>query len=163
RSQQQNPVGAWTFVYVPYCSGDVHVGDARDVAVPGVDGVQQFQGRANLRRFLEYLRPLVVSSSERIVLTGVSAGGIGALLNFGFVQRVFAMVPVALVDDSGPVMSVAHVPACYNKLRRQYWGFDRTVIAECGDDCDPQGDFMLQAARKLVGGTAQRTGLIQSL
>jgi hypothetical protein len=42
RGNPQNPVADWSFVYVPYCSGDQHMGDAADVSIPGVDGRQQF-------------------------------------------------------------------------------------------------------------------------
>jgi hypothetical protein len=162
RAHADNPVGDWSFVYIPYCSGDLHMGDARDVSIAGVEGLQQFQGRPNLERFLERLVP-TFADARQVLLTGVSAGGLGALVNYGVVQSAFGSIPVDMIDDSGPAVSIDHVPACLNQLRRQHWGLDRTVIAECGDECDAQGDFLLQYARRTLRQSVGHSGLIHSI
>ncbi|MET0390741.1 MAG: pectin acetylesterase-family hydrolase [Polyangiales bacterium] len=161
RSHPHNPVRDWTFVYVPYCSGDLHIGEADNVSVEGVDGPQLFTGRRNLVRFLERLKP-TFPAAEQVLLTGVSAGGLGAILDLDLVQAFFAPVPVTMIDDSGPVLSTAHVPACLNQRRRRYWGLDQTVLAACGGDCDPDDDFLLQAARRNVQHARAATGFIHS-
>src|SRR5262249_44317292 len=136
RSNAQNPVGDWNFVYVPYCSGDQHMGDAQDVSIPGVDGKQQFKGRPNLEHFLERIVP-TFSDAEQVLLTGASAGGIGTLMSYRVVQAAFTSTPVMVIDDSGPVYSTAFVPGCAAALRRKYWGLDGTILKECGADCMP--------------------------
>jgi len=165
RSNPENPVADWSFVYVPYCSGDVHIGTARDSTIPGVAGLQQFMGRDNLRQFLARLVP-TFRDAEQVLLTGASAGGIGALMNYELVQAAFADAPVTVIDDSGPVMSTRFVPGCVNQLRRGYWGLDHTILTACGADCDPSGgNFMVDYARHELRSAAapQRMhGLIES-
>ena len=161
RNNPANPVGDWNHVYVPYCSGDLHMGSARDAIIPGVSGPQQFMGRPNLKRFLERLVP-TFPDAELVLLAGVSAGGLGAIVNFGLVQQAFGAVPVLLVDDSGPVASVDHIPACLNQLRRRYWNLDATVIAECAGACDPDGDFLLQHVEELLRASPHPSGLVHA-
>jgi hypothetical protein len=161
RGNAQNPVADWNMVYVPYCSGDVHMGDAADVAIPGVSGVQQFAGRRNLELFLTRLVP-TFHDVTRVLLTGVSAGGIGALMNYAFVQHAFGATPVTMIDDSGPVVSSRFLPGCLNQLRRKYWGLDRTILAECGADCDSEGDFYMDYLRHVLRGRQTPSGLIES-
>ena len=45
RTRSENPVADWNYVYVPYCTGDVHMGAKKDGQIEGVSGTQQFVGR----------------------------------------------------------------------------------------------------------------------
>ena len=98
----ENPVGDWNMVYVPYCTGDVHGGSATDVPVPGVEGAQQFVGHENVERYLDLVQPNL-DTPDRVLLTGVSAGGFGALVNFAEVADRFPTSRLTLLDDSGPI------------------------------------------------------------
>ena len=97
-----NPVGDWNMVYVPYCTGDVHGGSAQDATVPGVDGVQQFVGHQNIERYLDLLAPYF-DGPDRVLLTGASAGGFGTLVNAAAVADAFDGADFTAVDDSGPI------------------------------------------------------------
>ena len=66
----ENPTRDWAYLYVPYCTGDVHLG-ARTAA--GVD----FFGRINARSALEYLFERM-PEVEATLTTGCSAGALGA-------------------------------------------------------------------------------------
>jgi hypothetical protein len=77
------------------------------------------------------------------VLSGSSAGGFGAFSNFPQTQRAFGDVPVTLLDDSGPPMSSEVFPPCLQETFRTVWGLDRTLVAECGDDCADPDDYVL--------------------
>jgi hypothetical protein len=149
RSKTENPVRDWNFVYVPYCSGDVHMGDAENVMVPGVTGMQQFMGRRNLEAFLNRLVP-TFPSAEQVLLTGVSAGGFGASSNVEFVQWAFGSVPVVMVDDSGPAMSNKYVPTCLTDAYRTLWGLDKTILKLCGSDCTMSGDYTIEYMKHLA-------------
>ena len=98
----ENPVGDWNMVYVPYCTGDVHGGSATDVTVSGVTGPQQFVGHENMKRYLDLVQPNL-ETPDRVLLTGVSAGGFGALVNFAEVADRFSSSRLTLLDDSGPI------------------------------------------------------------
>jgi hypothetical protein len=162
RGNAENPVADWNMVYVPYCTGDVHIGDAQDVMIPGVTGVQQFNGRKNLESFLARLVP-TFHGTDQVLLTGVSAGGFGASANAEFVQNAFGSIPVTMIDDSGPGLSTEFVPGCLPEKYKAYWGIDKTVLALCGSDCSGDGDFTVQYAEHVAKkSTATLSGVIES-
>lgn len=163
RSNAENPVADWNFVYVPYCSGDQHMGDAEDVSIPGVDGKQQFKGRPNLEHVLERITP-TFGNAEQVLLTGASAGGIGTLMSYRVVQAAFGASPVSLIDDSGPVYSTDFVPGCAAALRRKYWALDRTILKECGTACTPDdGNYPFDYALSTLAMIPRASGLIESI
>jgi hypothetical protein len=131
-----NPVKDWSGVYIPYCTGDVHFGTADNVTIPG-DGVlpdvtnQHFVGYLNMQKFIGHLVPTFPGLTQ-VLLTGASAGGFGAGLNYGMVQDSFGIsVPVTVLDDSGPPFTTADLPACIQKQWRDLWGFDAALPSDC--------------------------------
>lgn len=137
RANTANPVGDWTWIYVPYCSGDVYGGNTETMIA---NKLRTFHGYSNHTAFLERWVPSF--PSDTVVLSGASAGGFGAAVNLAQTQRAFGETPVVLVDDSGPPMSSAVFPPCLQTLWRDTWGFDDTVLAECGGDCADREDFI---------------------
>jgi cysteine-rich repeat protein len=138
RANAENPVADWSLVYVPYCSGDIYAGD--NEAMVGGE-LRYFYGYSNFTAFLEHWVP-AFGDLDQVALSGSSAGGFGAFSNFPQTQRAFGDVPVTLIDDSGPPMSSDVFPPCLQETFRTTWGFDRTLIAECGDACS-EDDFVL--------------------
>jgi hypothetical protein len=139
-----NPFKDWSGVYVPYCTGDVHFGTLDSVTIPS-DGVspaltnQHFVGHLNLQKFLARIVATFKSPSQ-VVLTGASAGGFGAGLNYGMVQDSFGSnVPVLVLDDSGPPFSAQYLPACLQKNWRAIWGFDAALPSDCSECFQPDG------------------------
>jgi len=162
RSQAANPVKDWNYVYVPYCTGDVHMGAKDDGMVAGVTGTQHFVGRANLTAFLHRIIP-TFQSPEKVLLTGVSAGGFGASSNASFVQYAFGEVPITVVDDSGPTFSNKYLPTCLTQTYVKTWGLDKSILDDCGSACMADADYSVQ----FLDYTAKRAtnrfnGLIES-
>lgn len=164
RANERNPVGEWSMVYVPYCTGDVHAGDQPDAVVDGLDGVHQFVGYRNIGLFLERLVPTFRESTQ-VLLTGISAGGFGAALNYERVQRAFGPIEVALLDDSGPPMRSDVIPTCLQRTWREAWNLEATVLADCGADCPSPDDWAFDLGLHLVraypdirGGLFSNTG-----
>ncbi len=141
RGDTQNPVADWNMVYVPYCTGDVHAGNAPNTQVPGVIGAQQFVGYTNIGQYLKRLVP-TFPNMTRILLTGQSAGGFGAALEYVQVSRFFG-VPVDLLDDSGPLMGNPYLAPCLEEQQSSLFGFTSTIAADCGSDCNDQGNDLL--------------------
>lgn len=161
RTRDENPVKDWNYVYIPYCTGDVHAGNKTDVEIKGA-GKQQFLGYANIGLYLKQIVPSF-PEAERVLLTGVSAGGFGAAANYDQVQRGFGCTPVDLLDDSGPPMAKEFVPACLQNIFRTSWGLDETMLADCGEDCQDKDDFLLDFVMHLAKTHPERTqGLISS-
>jgi hypothetical protein len=132
-SRADNPFRDWTAIYVPYCTGDVHAGNATDVDVPGQGAPkhQQFVGWANIGRYLERIVPTFAPRLTRVVLTGISAGGVGAAFNYDRVAQAFCPVPVTLLDDSGPILDDNYIAPCLQKRWRELWNLDATIPAGC--------------------------------
>jgi hypothetical protein len=138
-----NPVKDWSGVYVPYCTGDVHFGTADNVTIPG-DGVlpaltgQHFVGYRNMQKFIGHIVPTFPNVTQ-VMLTGASAGGFGAGLNYGMVQDTFGNVPVTVLDDSGPPFTTMDLPACVQKEWRDLWGFDAALPSDCAECTSSDG------------------------
>ncbi len=144
RSDTANPMADWNMVYVPFCTGDVHAGNKIDATVTGVNGKQQFVGYVNITRALARLVP-TFPGLDKVLLTGVSAGGFGAAANYPQTAKAFGAVPVYSLDDSGPPMGDPFVPKCLQKAWADTWGFDKTVLAECGADCPDPTNYTIDA------------------
>ena len=134
---------------MPFCTGDVFAGNHPDATVDGVMGTQQFVGYANVGLFLDRLVPTFAHASQ-VLLTGSSAGGFGASANGARVADAFDPIPVVMLDDSGPPMSEMYVPPCLQQQWRDLWGFDSTLLAECGADCPNRDDYETDLTRHLV-------------
>lgn len=98
RTNADNPFKDDNFVYIPYCTGDVHAGASEQTYG---DKRTKHAGRKNVEAFLKRIVPTFPDAS-RVVLTGSSAGGFGAALNYWRYRQYFGQTRVDLVDDSGP-------------------------------------------------------------
>jgi hypothetical protein len=123
RADEDNPLRDWTFVYVPYCTGDAHAGTNPD----GYEGREQV-GFLNVQAYLRRLVP-TFRDSEMVLLAGSSAGGLGAFANFDQVQHAFGCAPVHMLDDSGPVLGDEYLRPCLQNIARELWGL--TPPADC--------------------------------
>jgi hypothetical protein len=141
RNDPDNPVRDWSFVFVPYCSGDVHAGKQPDGSVDGV-GPQQFLGYTNLDAFLSRVVP-TFASARQVLFAGSSAGGFGVLLNADHVAQWFAPIPVTALSDSGPPMPNSVVEPCLEQAWYDTWGLGQGALADCGADCPSTSDYMI--------------------
>jgi hypothetical protein len=145
RNDPANPMADWSFVYVPFCTGDVHAGNKLNATVAGVAGTQQFVGYANMTRYLARIVP-TFPSATKVLLTGISAGGFGAAANYVQTAKAFGSVPVYDLDDSGPTMESPYVSSCLQGQWAETWGFDKTILADCGSDCPDPKNYTVDAA-----------------
>jgi len=139
-----NPFLNWNQIYVPYCTGDAHIGTNAGANVPddfGFATTQRFVGALNMQLFVSRIVP-TFKSVDQVVLTGSSAGGIGAGLNFGMVQDSFGSVPVTLVDDSFPPFTgTQDITPCLQALSNSLWGLQAALPSDCAECSDPDGGF----------------------
>ncbi len=121
RLAQDNPYRDASFVFVPYCTGDLHAGDASVAyAVNGEARTAEHRGRANLALFLERVVP-TFPGVERVTLAGGSAGGFGAVFDAALVRERFAGVRVDVLSDSGPPVLV---PDAIRQQWKDQWAFE---------------------------------------
>jgi hypothetical protein len=147
REDETNPVRNWNFIFVPYCTGDIHAGTNPD----GPQG-RMHVGFLNMRK---YLTRIVATFDEpsKVLLTGSSAGGFGSAYNFDQVQRAFGCdIPVHLVDDAGPPMSNMYMKPCLQQNWRNTWGLDASLPEDCpacfGDEGGGIVNYTTYLARK---------------
>ncbi len=139
RNAASNPFRDWNHVFVPYCSGDVHFGQAPQGAARTQDATPRPQlGAANMRAFLARLVP-TFGDARQIVLAGSSAGGFGALLNYPRVQAAFGDIPVTAISDGSPPLRDAFLAPCLQTRWRELWNFAATFPSDCSECVVPQG------------------------
>lgn len=131
-SRSTNPLSDWNMVFIPYCTGDVHQGNAPSMDVPGLlsPKKQAFVGYANIGYDLKRIVP-TFPNVRRVLLTGESAGGFGATFNYDRIAQAFCPKEVLLLDDSGPAMSDTYLAPCLQARWRQLWNFAATLPAAC--------------------------------
>lgn len=130
RSAQANPFKESSFVYVPYCTGDVHAGD--NVTSTGAHTTHHV-GHKNLKAYLARLVP-TFAGTDRVVLAGSSAGGFGALVNWWQTHLAFGAARVDMIDDSGTPMPL-DVAGGGVHAAQQYkaWRLANTLPPGCAD------------------------------
>ena len=157
-----NPVRDWNAVYVPYCTGDVHVGSVENQAVPGGPTGQEFVGYENINLYLQRLVPTFAHASQ-VLLTGVSAGGFGAAFNYDRVASAFCPTPVVLLDDSGPPMADPYLAPCLQQQWRDLWDINQTLPPTCSGCTGADGGGIVNYASYLSARWPEsRMGLISS-
>jgi hypothetical protein len=124
RTSAANPFKDYSFIVVPYCTGDFHSGSQQ--ASYGV----YHMGFSNMAAYLKRIAPTFCEAS-RVVLAGSSAGGFGAVFNYHQVKAAFGPTRVDLIDDSGPPLSPMYMPL--QSTMRQEWGSAPNVPPGCAD------------------------------
>jgi hypothetical protein len=121
REDPSNPLRDASFVYIPYCTGDLHGGTR--VHTYDWFGPRRIEhvGARNMDAYLRRLRP-TFPQADRVWLTGVSAGGYGASLHWWRVQKALPWARVDVVNDSGFIIDTA-ADGRYGTMRRN-WGLE---------------------------------------
>lgn len=119
-----------SFVYIPYCTGDVHGGDKEQQYDPTDPRTTKHFGRKNFEAFLKRIVPTFENSVDRVIMSGSSAGGFGAALNFWRAAYAFGpKMRVDLVDDSGPPFPAAKIKFLADW--RAAWNLDAVLPPGC--------------------------------
>jgi hypothetical protein len=127
RRDVEGPTQDFNLVYVPYCTGDVHTGNNvivyKDPQGVGADLEFHHAGHTNVLKIADYLRKQF-PATDRLFLTGCSAGGAGALINYYFFRSKIDAQRGYLMDDSGPIFpSDGYSLPLHTKIRSS-WNVD---------------------------------------
>lgn len=130
RTSATNPFRNYHYVFVPYCTGDLHFGNTPAISYAG--NPRSHLGYRNLGAFLERIRA-TFPTTARVYLAGSSGGGFGAALNWTRVQQFYGNTRVDMIDDSGQFMPSAIVPPTNSNemLRFANWNLASTLPAGC--------------------------------
>jgi hypothetical protein len=145
RTATANPFQDYSYVYVPYCTGDTFAGN--NVTTLG-STTAHFVGHANITAILERVVP-TFPGTDRVILAGSSAGGYGALHNWWQTQQAFGSVRVDMLDDSGTNMPPDILPEDGGTVQAQIaaWNLAATVppCAACATNPTAIWSFYAQA------------------
>lgn len=128
RTDPANPFRDDGYVFVPYCTGDVHAGS--NPAANHGGRLTRHVGFRNMTAFLARVVPTFPDAS-RVILAGSSAGGYGALANWWQAQAAFGDLRVDLLDDSGPTLPAPYAPASLVPVWRAAWNLAAIAPPGC--------------------------------
>ncbi|MEV0809856.1 pectin acetylesterase-family hydrolase [Micromonospora sp. NPDC050200] len=112
----RNPFAGYSFVYVPYCTADVHLGDADTTYAPGL--TIHHYGYANGTAALAQLVKSFPQATDVVVIGG-SAGSVSAPLYAGLVADRLPTAHVTSISDSSG--SYPDVPQMNKVLTGKAW------------------------------------------
>lgn len=115
----KNPVRNWTFVVVPYCTGDLHAG-TRDTTYGGF--TIRHRGLVNAEAVLAWTTEHF-PDARKVLVTGSSAGGYGARNNQA---RIAELYPDARLVHFGDASTLSPSPAVVELLQAN-WGAQSVV------------------------------------
>jgi hypothetical protein len=107
REYADNVTRDWNMVYVPYCTGDVHTGNAEliyeDPDGEGEPVTFHHNGHANTMAVIDWMAETFTEVPHMLV-NGCSAGGAGSTINYHFIRDGMPGVEKSyLLADSGPI------------------------------------------------------------
>lgn len=143
RRDTMAPTSDWNLVYVPYCTGDVHTGNNvityKDPQGKDPDLEFHHAGHTNVLAISEYLAKQF-PELDRLFVTGCSAGGAGALINYYFFRSKITAQRGYLMDDSGPIFPSSGFSNPLHTKIRESWNVD-SIFAELPADKPITDDF----------------------
>ena len=145
RSTNDNPAGKYNKIWVSYCTGDLHTGnntityngtpadagagDAGDAGSADAGSVVfHHAGHANTLAVVDWVKKTFATkvTIPKMLVTGCSAGGAGALINYHFIRSGLGdgVQCSYLLDDSGPIFhSNGPSKQLHDKVRAS-WNMD---------------------------------------
>ncbi|PTL75275.1 pectin acetylesterase-family hydrolase [Vitiosangium sp. GDMCC 1.1324] len=123
----------WNIVYLPYCTGDVHVGNSV-ATYPDTTGGQPtltwyHSGYTNTTAAINYAKTQF-PSVQKLLVSGYSAGGTATSAGYYFIRRGINPARGYFINDSGPIFLAPNVNdrsrALHLKIR-QSWNLDSVL------------------------------------
>jgi hypothetical protein len=142
RARRELVTSGWNIVYMPYCTGDVHTGDAVAVYADPTGAepplTWHHRGHRNTLAAISWARE-AFPRIEKLLVTGFSAGGTGTAANYHFVRGGLAPQRGYFLDDSGPIFlapNAAYRSRALHEQIRASWALD-PVFAKLPPGFDP--------------------------
>jgi hypothetical protein len=143
RRKDGGPTSDFNLVFLPYCTGDVHTGN--NVIVyddpSGVGEPLEFHhnGHNNVALATMWMNKQF-PAIDRLFVTGCSAGGAGAIINYYFFRTGLDAARGYLLDDSGPIFPSSGFSAPLHTKIRESWDVD-SIFSELPPEYQIDDDF----------------------
>jgi len=142
RSIENVPTTTWNYVYVPYCTGDVH---SADTVVTYSDDANTIEFHHDGHHATEEVVAWIDASFThvpKLLVTGCSAGGAGSVVNYHALRRgVHAVEQGYLLDDSGPIFPSTGYSSLLHQQIRSAWQLDGIDDLPPGFTLDDMGSI----------------------
>jgi len=156
-SDSDNPAANYNVGYVPYCDGTLFTGDV-DIDTDE-DGLNDrfFRGLKNLSAALNVIQAAYPAPSK-ILLAGNSAGGLSTHFALPLVRKLYPLVPIDLVNDSGLGI---YEPGDY-ELLTEYWNSSNSIPLSCATCIGEDGNLTDYHKYQLAEDDNLRMGFMSS-
>jgi len=96
-----NPFKDWFFVFIPYCTADIHWGNNTETYKSGdQDVVIHHDGFVNVSAVLDWIQANF-EKPDKIFVSGCSAGSYGSIMGAPHIQKLYPDVPLYQLGDAG--------------------------------------------------------------
>jgi hypothetical protein len=120
----------WNVIFMPYCTGDVHIGNnvATYVDPTGAEPplTWHHSGHANVMAAIGYAQTQF-PAIEKLLVSGFSAGGTATSANYYSIRSALNVQKGYMLNDSGPIMPAPNATFSSRALHqqiRQSWDLD---------------------------------------
>lgn len=101
-SNAANPFADHSVLFIPYCTGDVHIGDTiRHYGDSTSVRPVAHLGDRNVQAALTWVADTLDASPASVVISGTSAGSYGALFHAPTIAKLFPAARISVIGDSG--------------------------------------------------------------
>jgi len=125
-SNPLNPFRNWTIVFIPYSTGDIHVGNRvvryYNVSNPTQNKTIYHVGYVNAIVAMRWINSS--GNFDKIVVSGSSAGGFGTILHFYRASEIFNK-PIIAINDAGPGTQANATSPFRNQILFDRWGIQQ--------------------------------------
>jgi hypothetical protein len=102
RDVAQNPFKDASFVFIPYCTGDLHAGDSQKTySFVTKSTTIRHRGARNADAVVKRLLA-TYATPPKLFVTGASGGGYGAMLNYHRFKTAWPQTRIDILNDCGP-------------------------------------------------------------
>jgi len=165
RSRTDLPTKGWNIVYMPYCTGDVHIGN-NVVTYSDPTGQEppltwHHAGYSNTLAAVDYAKTQF-PNAQKLLITGYSAGGTATSASFYFVRHGMNPQRGYLLNDSGPIYLAPNINydsrALHDTIRTS-WSLD-SVFSQLPPSFDRNdfGTINRMVAKEFPGDQLAYTG-----
>ncbi|MEO8841038.1 MAG: pectin acetylesterase-family hydrolase [Kofleriaceae bacterium] len=107
RTDTTHPLSAPTYIFVPYCTGDLHAGQhVMTYDVNGTPTMVHHSGATNTQVMVDRVHA-ALPAAQKVWVVGQSAGGYGATLNLFRFRAAYPAAELALLQDSSMFIPLA--------------------------------------------------------
>ncbi len=148
RTNSNNKFQHWSYIFVPYSTGDVHSGNHSEADVPnnGPEN-QQMVGYSNFTTVLQDIIDYYGTNGiTEVLVTGSSAGGYGSYLNVVQVAELFPNTSLTCLIDAAPIFQPNQavdqcLPTLWDELFQIEFPSDYSRIIENNYESDLQAIY----------------------